>query len=188
MRSLFAVIAGILLLAVIVTGIFLAQRVLTSGDKGATPGASDTVAINIKESDLACVRAIGWSPNGAQFAALGYERACPRNEATAYDYHPGHVSVYDAISGKLAYQLQPDVAIRSALNLKAPVNVAPDPNVPGRGDTSQQIIDYSHIAWQPTASRLILTFNIYPIIDHSQGNVSQTISGALFTDLTSSQT
>jgi hypothetical protein len=189
---LITLVSLVALVAVSSTAIFVAQRMFTSGDKGSTPTASGVVAINTKEGDLSCIRDVAWSSNGTQLAALGYQRACTRNEAAAYDYHAGRLNVYASTRGKLAYQLQLDVAIGSALGLKAPVNVTPDPNAPGRGDTSQRIIDYTHVAWRPGTSQLIVTFNVYPVISPSpspsQGNGSQTMSGVLLTDLTGSQT
>ena len=119
----------------------------------ASPKAQASVlTITPYADDLACPVDVAWSPNGRLLAVLGFHLSCPNMSSTRAS--PGQVNIYDATTGKLVQQFQPDTLILHGhgVTLSTATQTAAD------GSTFVPFIGYTALVWSPDGQRLALPF------------------------------
>jgi hypothetical protein len=91
-----------------------------------------------------CVEDAAWSPQSVYLAFFGYQGDCFSSTLQAYP-PPGLLTIYDASSGKLVSEIQPDDAINRAFQ--------------SQFQLGQPIISYqnAHLLWSPDGHQLALT-------------------------------
>lgn len=122
------------------------------------------------QDSMACLLDAQWSPAGDAVAVLGYQYNCPGNHDV-----PGVLNIYNARSGKLMAQWQPDDTILTIMN--APSLTNQTPSSPGIiatssygftnagsaniGGTRLLPFSYIHVMWSPNEQSLALSFIVY---------------------------
>jgi WD40 repeat protein len=110
-----------------------------------------------EQDGLSCLVDTVWSPGSKYIAVVGYRLNCPQSASV-----PGLMNLYNASTGKLLRQLQPDSAILHTLNVLY-YSFSSTPGKPPTGwraiDSSVQQFYYSHLLWSPDGKRLALTFS-----------------------------
>jgi hypothetical protein len=107
---------------------------------------------------LDCLTDAAWSPDGQQIALLGYRDECANDDPSSYNYQPGMLQIYSAVTGKVAHTLLPDATVLSLPGIPAPPSsVQP---ATANSDTSKPVLDYTHVIWSPDGKQLALTFVI----------------------------
>ncbi len=122
------------------------------------------------QDGIACLLDSQWSPRGDAIAVLGYEYNCPTNHDV-----PGILNIYNARTGKLTAQWQPDDTILAIMN--APTVGNQGTSVPGilatssfqtansssanMGGTRLLPFSYIHVMWSPDGQQLALSFIVY---------------------------
>jgi hypothetical protein len=122
------------------------------------------------QDGIACLLDSQWSPRGDAIAVLGYEYNCPNNHDV-----PGILNVYNARTGKLTAQWQPDDTILTIMNASTVGNQGT--SVPGilaissfqiansgsanMGGTRLLPFSYIHVMWSPDEQQLALSFIVY---------------------------
>jgi hypothetical protein len=117
------------------------------------PGAPMPLELRPQQG-LACLIDATWSPNGHQVALLGYQNFC----AGVGTPKPGVVAIYDAATGRLLKQVQPDRFILHALQEAVPELLTPTPSPAGSPAGQPPSILYQRLLWSLDRSRLALTF------------------------------
>jgi hypothetical protein len=132
-------------------------------------------------NDAACPQDVAWSPDGATVAFLGYQLSCASSDPAGYSYHAGVVALYDAAKGVVTGTILPDPIIASALGLKPPTVATPRPfSAPDDHNTSQQVVDYSHVLWSPDGKQLAITFSVLVATGVTHGGiVTKMVEGVL---------
>ena len=132
-------------------------------------------------NDAACPQDVAWSPDGATVAFLGYQLSCASSDPAGYSYHAGVVALYDAVKGVVTGTILPDPIIAAALGLKPPTIATPRPfSAPDDHNTSQQVVDYSHVLWSPDGKQLAITFSVLVATGVTHGGfVTKTVMGVL---------
>ena len=126
-------------------------------------------------NNAACPQDIAWSPDGATVAFLGYQLFCPSSDPAGYAYHAGSIVLYDVASGAVTTTIKPDPIIAAALGLKPPAIATPRPfSLPDDHDTSQQVIDYSHLLWSSDGKQLVATSRAFM----ASGRLNRTVATA----------
>ena len=122
------------------------------------------------QDGIACLLDAQWSPAGDAIAVLGYAYNCPSNHDV-----PGLLNIYDAHTGKLTAQWQPDDTILTVMNAPTVENQgastlgvlatssyqmanAGSANV---GSTRLLPFSYIHVMWSPDGQRLALSFIVF---------------------------
>ncbi len=122
------------------------------------------------QDGIACLLDSQWSPRGDAIAVLGYEYNCPNNHDV-----PGILNVYNARTGKLTAQWQPDDTILTIMNaptkgshgtitLSVQATSSFQTGNSGSaniGNTRLLPFSYIHIMWSPDEQQLALSFIVY---------------------------
>jgi len=122
------------------------------------------------QDKLACLLDAQWSPNGDAIAVLGYQYACPGNHN-----EPGILNVYNARTGKLIAQWQPDDTVLNIINAPSPKSpAAPSVGITAissygaansgsqnAGSTRLLPFSYMHVMWSPNEQQLAISFFVY---------------------------
>lgn len=132
-------------------------------------------------NDASCPQDVAWSPDGATVAFLGYQLSCPSSNPTGYSYHAGVVVLYDAAKGVVTDTIKPDPIIGAALGLKPPTIATPRPfSAPDDHNTSQQVVDYSHVLWSSDGKQLAVTFSVLLATGVTHGGIAtEMVEGVL---------
>ncbi|HKV58333.1 MAG TPA: WD40 repeat domain-containing protein [Ktedonobacteraceae bacterium] len=122
------------------------------------------------QDGIACLLDAQWSPAGDAIAVLGYAYNCPNNHDV-----PGILNIYNAHTGKLIAQWQPDDTILTVMDAPTIENQGASTlgvlatssyqmassgsaNV---GSTRLLPFSYIHVMWSPDGQRLALSFIVY---------------------------
>jgi hypothetical protein len=122
------------------------------------------------QDGIACLLDAQWSPQGDAIAVLGYEYNCPTNHNV-----PGILNIYNAHTGKLTAQWQPDDTILTIMNAPTISNQGASTSgvlatssfqnanagSANMGDTRLLPFSYIHVMWSPDEQRLALSFIVY---------------------------
>ncbi|HEX5441708.1 MAG TPA: hypothetical protein VFW76_12540, partial [Ktedonobacterales bacterium] len=155
-----AVISALVLVAV--AGGLIA-RAITSPSPNTTNSRQTFTSSTLHPAgnDAACTQDVAWSPDGAAVAFLGYQLSCPMSNPAAYAYHAGVIVLCDVASGSVTSRIKPDPIITAALGIKPPTIATPDPlSSQDNRDTSQQVVDYSHLLWSSDGKQLAVSFSV----------------------------
>jgi hypothetical protein len=150
---------------------------------GARPMATPTpVVASIRENNLACMKAMAVSPDGASVAILGYRHSCPSDDPESYAYQPGQVNIYSTKTDQFITSIHPDDPIASALHPQVPSRVHPAPIT--AADTSHATIRYWQMFWSPDSSQLVVAFS-FPAYSSplSTPGAPANTEGVLITDI-----
>lgn len=121
---------ALVVVAVVVVSVLLALPV-----SAPAPEHAGVATFAPAADHLACVRDATWSPDGRSVALLGYAGGCPQMGPDAAR-SSGNLVVYDADSGAIRTQAQPDAAILRAL-------------AHSQGDAQPPVIEYQTLLWRP---------------------------------------
>jgi WD40 repeat protein len=102
-----------------------------------------------------CLEDQAWSPDGRQVAVLGYRQQCPSELPDKYDYQPGEVNIYSAVTGQLVRTILPDPTV---LALPAVLPLGKVQPASANSDISKRDINYRDVIWSPDSKRLALIF------------------------------
>lgn len=176
--------SGVLL---VIIGIGVGVKIFTSASRMTAPKAIASVTIPFGQQAIQCARGVAWSPDSHYLALLGYAASldgCPSAAILAYSYTAGKVAVYDARTGKLMDEYQPDTIIQKQLRLQPPPQHAITPTQPN-SDLSAQVISYEGIAWASNGEELALPFHVLNIVASAtpRGYDTQRICGLLLLPL-----
>ncbi len=142
-------IIGVALLVIVVVVVGAAVGVhFALGQRAAAPAAKPVLRLNPAGDN--CITSVAWSPDGKQIAALGNTQGCTGSQS---DAQTGAVFVYNAQSGKLVQQLQPDVLVFKSPAVETMISAATSPN---SGPAS---LFYQGMVWAPDGQSLLLPFN-----------------------------
>ena len=187
---LIAAISALVLIAV--AGGLIARALSTRSSSTTTnpQQAFTTSILHPGGNDAACPQDVAWSPNGATVAFLGYQLSCASSDPAGYSYHAGVVVLYDVAQGVVTTTIKPDPILATVLGLKPPTIATPRPfSAPDDHNTSQQVVDYSHVLWSPDGKQLAITFSVQLAtgVTHS-GFVTETVKGVLLMALSGGDT
>jgi len=148
----------------------LFQQAAPQTNLSSPPNASSPLKHLQGQDGIACLLDAQWSPAGDAIAVLGYAYNCPGNHDV-----PGLLNVYNAHTGKLTAQWQPDDTILTIMN--APTVENQGASTPGVlatssyqmanagsanvGSTRLLPFSYIHVMWSPDGQRLALSFIVY---------------------------
>lgn len=178
---LIAVVSVLVLIAVAGGLIVRAITAPSAATKTSPQQAFTTSILHPGGNDAACPQDVVWSPDGATVAFLGYQLFCASSNPTGYSYHAGVVVLYDAAKGVVTTTIKPDPIIGAALGLKPPAIATPRPfSFPDDHNTSQQVVDYSHVLWSPDGKQLAVTFSVLLATGVTHGGiVTKMVEGVL---------
>ncbi len=131
--------------AVVVANVMVRQRATTAAPK-------TVLRINAIGDGLHCVTSVAWSPNGKQVAALGNTQGCV---GSASDSQSGAVFVYDAQTGKVVQQLQPDTLVFKSPVVEKLLSLNPSSN------SAATSLNYQAMIWAPDGQSLLLPFYMF---------------------------
>src|ERR1700681_1306884 len=151
-------------------GFGLFQHAAPRTDLSSSLGVSTPLTHVHGQDGIACLRDSQWSPRGDAIAVLGYEYNCPTNHDV-----PGILNIYNARTGKLTAQWQPDDTILTIMNAPTIGNqgtsahgiLATSSFQTGNsgsanvGNTRLLPFSYIHIMWSPNEQQLALSFIVY---------------------------
>lgn len=110
------------------------------------PAPPAPTVIRIEQDGLSCMQALIWSPDSRRVAMLGYFQECPFESGT---YQHSLLNIYDASSGRLLRELEPDTPILAAIGTP-----------PSAQTQAKPIIYYTALLWSRQMQQLALPFSI----------------------------
>ena len=165
-------LAVLSLILLLLMGATTVLRLAFLSNTGAHSPTRAPLTILPARNGLQCTRGMAWSPDGLSLAVLGSVSepdTCAVSSPAAYSYIPGLIQIYSMTSGDMERQIQPDALIQRALGLHAPA-ASLIHKLNSSSDISQQVINYSGIAWGRTG-QLALTFSVNAVTrEDSAGN------------------
>lgn len=147
-----ALIVGVIVLVTALIGAGMLKVVDHFRPTGSSVAAPPLLRLAPLADGLKCVTLVAWSPDGSHLAALGNTQTCGASSLYAQSTR---ILIYDAHSGQISQQLQPDIDVVTSTDVRqALYDNWDDPHAIPQ-------LTYSNLIWTPDGAALLLPFELH---------------------------